>query len=214
MKIILKDVTIINPDQNIYCKTDILLIDGIISKIGEIKEEDYKTSTVYELEDKIITPGFFDMHVHLREPGREDEETIKSGSDAAMNGGFTGIACMPNTSPAIDTAEVVSFIINKSKDLLVDVYPIGAVTKERKGESLSPILELIEAGVVGLSDDGAVIKTAAMLKSAFEYALMNNIPVIDHCEDCSLLDGSMNEGITSTMLGLPPRYLQSLKILL
>ncbi|MFH0736856.1 MAG: dihydroorotase [bacterium] len=204
MKIIFKDVKVINPEQNINYKTNILLTDGIITAVGEIKEEDYKTSTVYDMSGKIITPGFFDMHVHLREPGREDEETIKTGSEAAMAGGFTGIACMPNTIPAIDSAEVVNFVISKSKNLLVDVYPIGAVTKDRKGENLSPVLELIEAGIVGLSDDGSVIKTAAMLKSAFEYALMNDIPVIDHCEDCSFLDGVMNEGVTSTMLGLPP----------
>ncbi len=123
----------------------------------------------------------------LREPGREDEETVKTGCDSAANGGFTGIACMPNTEPAIDSAEVVSFIKKEAANHLVDVYPIGAATIGRKGEILSPMAELKEAGVVGFSDDGVAIKTASILKRAFEYAKMFNLPIIEHCEDESLV---------------------------
>lgn len=203
MKIILKNIRIIDPEINFDEINNIVITEGVVEKIGELSQDDISNAQVFELDGKIISAGFFDMHVHLREPGREDEETVKTGSLAAMEGGFTGIACMPNTDPAIDSAEVVEFILNKGKGQLVDVFPIGAVTKERKGESLSPILELIEAGVVGLSDDGVAVKTAKMMRNALEYAKEYNIPIIEHCEDSSLCDGSMNEGTISTMLGLP-----------
>ncbi len=203
MKIIFKNIRIIDPELNLDEINSIVINNGIIEKIGEINQEDVTEAQLFEMDGKTISAGFFDMHVHLREPGREDEETVKTGSLAAMDGGFTGIACMPNTDPAIDSAEVVEFILNKGKGQVVDVYPIGAVTKERKGESLSPILELIEAGVVALSDDGVAVKTSKMMRNALEYSKEYNIPIIEHCEDSSLSEGAMNEGATSTMLGLP-----------
>ena len=202
MKVLLQDINLYNPDQNIDEKsTSVLLEDGIISEIGDIKTKDVN---VYELKGKYIVPGFFDMHVHLREPGREDEETVVTGSNAAANGGFTGIACMPNTKPAIDSAEVVNFIKEQIKNHVVDVYPIGAATIGREGEILSPMAELAEAGVVGFSDDGVAIKTASILRKVLEYSKMYNLPVIEHCEDETLADGVMNEGLNSTLLGLPP----------
>lgn len=201
MKVLLKDVNLYNPAQKIDEKsTSVLLEDGIISEIGDIKTKD---ASVYELRGKYIVPGFFDMHVHLREPGREDEETVVSGSDAAANGGFTGIACMPNTKPAIDSAEIVNFIKNQSRNHIVDVYPIAAATIGREGEILSPMAELTEAGVVGFSDDGVAIKTASILRKVLEYSKMYNLPVIEHCEDETLANGAMNEGLNSTLLGLP-----------
>ncbi|MGK9368152.1 dihydroorotase [Melioribacter sp. Ez-97] len=204
MKIILKDVTLLNPDQKLNEKKDLLIEDGIISKVGGLKEEDYENSAVYDFAGKYCVPGLFDMHVHLREPGREDEETIETGSNAAAAGGFTEIACMPNTTPDIDSAEIVRYIKEKSKNHLVEVYPVAAATKKRQGEAISPMFELYEAGAVGFSDDGAAIKTAAVLKNALEYSKMFNVPIIEHCEDETLADGAMNEGITSTILGLPP----------
>jgi dihydroorotase len=144
------------------------------------------------------------MHVHLREPGREDEETIISGCDSAANGGFTGIACMPNTEPAIDSAEVVIFIKRKAASHLVDVHPVAAATVGRKGEVISPMAELYENGAVGFSDDGVAIKASAILRRALEYSKMFGTPVIEHCEDETLACGSMNEGLNSTTLGLPP----------
>jgi dihydroorotase len=202
MKVLLKNVNLFCPDQSIDKKsTSVLLEDGIISEIGDIKTKD---ANVYELSGKYVVPGFFDMHVHLREPGREDEETVITGANAAANGGFTGIACMPNTKPAIDSAEVVNYIKDQANNHLVDVYPIGAATIGREGEVLSPIAELAEAGAVGLSDDGVAIKTASILRKVLEYSQMYNLPVIEHCEDDSLADGAMNEGLNSTMLGLPP----------
>ena len=206
MKVILKNVGILNPDQKLNEKnTNILLSEGKIAKIGELNSEDVKGETKeYDLSGKYIVPGFFDMHVHLREPGREDEETVITGCQSAANGGFTGLACMPNTEPAIDSAEVVSLIKKQAANQLVDVFVIAAATLGRKGEVISPMAELKESGVVGFSDDGVAIKTAAILRRAMEYSGMYNLPVIEHCEDETLAGGAMNEGINSTKLGLPP----------
>jgi len=205
MKIILKNVNLLNPEQGINEKgTDLLITDGIISKIGIISEKEVTDARVYNLTGKYVVPGLFDMHVHLREPGREDEETVKTGCDSAAAGGFTGIACMPNTEPPVDSAEVVTLIKEKAQFHLVDVYPVGAATLGRKGEIISPMAELVEAGAVGFSDDGIAIKTSAMLRRSLEYSGMYNVPVIEHCEDESLTGGAMNEGINSTVLGLPP----------
>ncbi len=203
MNIVLKDVTILHPEQKLNEKTDILIEDGIIKKIGNLTESETKSAEVFSLDKNYCVPGFFDMHVHLREPGREDEETVVTGCNSAAAGGFTGLACMPNTDPAIDSAEIVSSIIQKSKNHLVDVFPIGAVSVARKGESLAPIAELVEAGAVGFSDDGVAVKTAALLRNALEYAGMYNAPIIEHCEEPTLDDGVMNESLTSTQLGLP-----------
>ncbi len=205
MKLLLKNANLLNPQQKLNLNaTSILIEDGIIKQIGKVDETELKNCKVIELDGKYIVPGFFDMHVHLREPGREDEETVVTGCNSAANGGFTGIACMPNTDPAIDSAEVVSLIKKESANHLVDVYPIGAATVGRKGEILSPMAELREAGVVGFSDDGVAIKTSSLLKRALEYAKMFNLPIIEHCEDESLAGGSMNESVNSTLLGLTP----------
>ncbi len=203
MKILLKNIHIIHPEEKLNETSDILIINGIIKEVKRnIKPAaDVK---VFNLEGKYAAPGFFDMHVHFREPGREDEETVASGSDAAANGGFTGVACMPNTNPAIDSAQVVKFIKEKAESKLNDVFPIAAATIGRKGEALSPIAELKEAGVVALSDDGVAIKTAFILRKVLEYASMFDLTVIDHCEEPTLAGGAMNEGLNSTKLGMPP----------
>ena len=138
MKIILKDINLYHPQQKLDVKnTSILLQDGVISKLGNLKPKDFEKADVYEFAGNYIVPGFFDMHVHLREPGREDEETVNSGCNAAANGGFTGVACMPNTKPAIDSAETVNFIKEQANAHLVDVYPIAAATigRARAGQS-------------------------------------------------------------------------------
>lgn len=205
MKVVIKNVNILNPYQNLnQANTNILIDDGIIKKIGEITSSESEGAKIFELNGKIVVPGLFDMHVHLREPGREDEETVITGCNSAASGGFTAVACMPNTDPAIDSAEVVNFIKSQAKDHLVDVFPIGAVTVGRKGEVLSPMAELKDAGVVGFSDDGTAIKTSSILKRALEYARMFDLPIIEHCEDESLAGGSMNESLNSTVLGLTP----------
>jgi len=205
MKVALKNVNLIHPEQKIDEKNvSILLVNGIISKIGKLSKEDLDGAKELDLENKYVVPGFFDMHVHLREPGREDKETVESGCNSAANGGFTAVACMPNTEPAIDSAEVVNFIKEKASAHLVDVYPVGAATLKREGEVIAPMAELYEAGVIGFSDDGVAVKSASVLRRALEYSSMYNVPIIEHCEDESLSGGAMNEGVNSTMLGLPP----------
>lgn len=205
MKILLKNLTAINPEQNIHeNKIDLLLLDGKIAEFGRNLDYDKNSIKSFDLSGKIVTPGFIDIHVHLREPGREDEETIESGCKSAAFGGFTAVACMPNTEPAIDSVEVVEFIKNKSRNNIVDVYPVAAATVGRKGEFLSPMFELKEAGAVAFSDDGVAIKTASILKRAMEYSKMVGLPIIEHCEDDSLSSGAMNEGINSTLFGLSP----------
>lgn len=203
MKYLLKNLQIIDPTLHINQISDIIIENGIIKKIAENINPSDDVKTI-EFEKTICTLGFFDMHVHLREPGYEQAETIKTGSDAAAEGGFTAIACMPNTNPTIDTSEVVESILKKSENHIVNVFPIGAVTKGRKGESLSPIYEMHESGAVGFSDDGVAVKTANMVKLALEYSKLIGTPLIEHCEDESLFGGSINEGTISTELGLPP----------
>jgi len=205
MKIILKNVDVIHPEEKLNLKrVSVLVTDGIISKIGELNKDEMRADREFDFSGKILSPGLFDMHVHLREPGREDEETVITGCNSAAAGGFTAVACMPNTEPAIDAAEVVNFIKEQASGHLVDVYPVAAASLGRKGEIISPMAELIEAGAVAFSDDGTAIKTSSVLRRAFEYANMYNVPIVEHCEDESLSDGAMNEGINSTLLGLPP----------
>jgi dihydroorotase len=203
MKVVFKDVKIVNPAQGLNETSSILIEDGIIKKIGEISKEDSKDAQVFEFEGKVCSPGFFDMHVHLREPGRENAETIQTGCNSAAAGGFTGVASMPNTNPCSDNAETISSIIEKSKSHLVDVHPIGAVTVGRKGEELAPLAELFDAGAKAFSDDGVSVKTAQILRTAMEYSKMFNTSIIEHCEDASMAGGVMNESFVSTQLGLP-----------
>ncbi len=205
MKILLKNIHLINPYTNVDKEnSSFLIVNGKIEKMGKFDSNDEKEAKVFDLNDKIVAPGFFDMHVHLREPGREDEETVVTGCNSAAYGGFTGVACMPNTEPAIDSAEVVNFILKQARNHIVDVHPVGAATIGRKGEVISPMAELFEAGAVGFSDDGVAIKTASVLRRALEYSSMYKTPIIEHCEDETLAGGAMNEGINSTILGLPP----------
>lgn len=196
MKVILKNVNVLHPKDNLDEKNiSVLLVDGRIAKFSNKFGNEAEGAKEIDLTGKIILPGFFDMHVHLREPGREDEETVVSGCNSAANGEFTAIACMPNTEPAIDSAEVVRFIKDQAKDHLVDVFPVGAATLARKGEVIAPMAELSEAGAVGFSDDGAAIKNASVLRRALEYSKMYGAPIIEHCEDESLADGVMRKSV-------------------
>lgn len=150
-----------------------------------------------------LSPGWMDMHVHLREPGLEHKETIKSGCAAAAAGGFTAVACMPNTKPAIHTRDVVEYIVNRSASLPVEVHPIGCVSKDRKGESLAEMADMKEGGAVAFSDDGDPVYNARLMRTALEYAAMLDMPVINHEEDLDLSrPGHMHEGRVSTRLGL------------
>ena len=202
MDVLIKNIHLINPEQNLNEVTDLLIENGIIKKIGKIdKIEGIGT---IEFSNAYCAPGFFDMHVHFREPGYEQAETLITGAESAAEGGFTGVAVMPNTSPAIDNGDLVNSVLAKTKSHLVDVFPIGAVTVGRNGEHLAPLAEMAEEGAVAFSDDGTAVKTAKILRYALEYSGMLNKVVIEHCEDESLAGGAMNEGKISTELGLPP----------
>ncbi len=202
MDILIKKIHIVNPEQKINITADILIRDGIIIKIGEIN--DVKDVQTLEFPNAYCAPGFFDMHVHFREPGYEQAETLQSGANSAAAGGFTGVAIMPNTEPTIDNGEMIKSIIAKTEKFLVDVFPIGAVTVKRAGEQLAPLLEMSQEGAVAFSDDGTTVKTSKILRYALEYSQMINKPIIEHCEDDSLAGGAINEGAISTQLGLPP----------
>ena len=152
----------------------------------------------------IVAPGFFDIHVHLREPGTEEAETIATGGNAAVAGGFTAVAAMPNTKPPNDNPSITHYIVSEAKrSSPARVFPIGAITKEQKGETLAEIGEMFEAGIVGISDDGKPVMDGQLFRRALEYAQMFDMPVIQHCEDLNLSKGGvMHEGAYSTRLGL------------
>lgn len=204
MRILIKGGRVIDPKTNIDKVMDIMIYKGVIEEIGENLESDIAEITVIDAAGKIVTPGLVDMHAHLREPGFEYKEDIESGTKSAAMGGFTSVACMPNTSPVIDNAPLVEYIINKSNQVgSCNVYPVGAISKGLKGEMLSEIGELKFAGVVAISDDGRPVENASLMRRALEYANMFDTLVISHCEDMQLLDGGvMNEGYMSTYLGL------------
>lgn len=196
---LIKGGKIVDPTSK-KAKIEDLLIEGryIVEKFTAV--EDIKT---IDADGLIVTPGLIDLHVHLREPGREDEETVESGARAAAAGGFTTICCMPNTKPSIDTVSVVKQIKDHSKKAPIDVLVIAAITKDRQGKSLTEMGELAEAGVVAFSDDGSPVADAQIMRSAMEYAKTFDKLIIDHAEDPSLSAGGvMNEGYFSTMLGL------------
>lgn len=202
MAILIKNGRVLNPASKLDRVLDIYIAGGKISKIG--KNLKVKASKTIDAKGKIVTPGLIDMHTHLREPGREDVETILSGSIAAVNGGFTSIICMPNTNPPIDNASTLEFILEKAKKAHCNIYPVATITKARKGEELSEMAELEKLGAVGFSDDGSSVKNSLLMRSAMEYSLMLDTPILEHCEDESLSSGgSMNEGYISTILGLP-----------
>ena len=204
MKRLLRGGHLVDPLQGIDGIRDVLIEDGRVAAVGVDLPVGTGTEVIVVPAGLIVCPGFVDMHVHLREPGQEHKETIATGTAAAAAGGFTAVACMPNTSPVNDNASVTRSILEKAAlEGLVRVYPIGAVTKGSKGETLSEIAELRDAGCVALSDDGKPVSTALMMRRALEYAGMYQMPVIDHCEDCSLKgEGVAHEGYVASMLGL------------
>ena len=205
-KYLLKGGRYIDPSTNSDAVIDIFIVDGIIASMKPSIASP-PDCEVIDLRGKIVAPGFVDMHVHLREPGFEHKETIETGTLSAAYGGFTAVCCMPNTNPAIDDESIVRFVHSQGKLVnkgIVDVYPIGAVTKGRAGKELSSIAELVQAGAVGLSDDGAPVFDAEIMRRVLEYAGMFDVPVIQHCEEPSLVRGGvMNEGFVATELGLP-----------
>ena len=203
MNLLIKGGRVIDPSQGIDANLDVLIADGVVLELGQGLAAPEGTPAI-DACGLIVTPGLIDMHVHLRDPGLEYKEDIATGSRSAAAGGFTSVACMPNTSPVIDSKAIASYIINKAKnEALVNVFPIGCITKGGKGESLAEMGELKEAGCVGVSDDGKPVCNSELMRRALEYAKGIGIAVISHSEDLALVgEGVMNEGFVSTELGL------------
>lgn len=201
-KLLLSGGRIVDPAQGVDEAADLLIEDGLIAARGGELQAD--GAEVFDASGLVVAPGFIDMHVHLREPGHEYKEDVESGTAAAAAGGFTGVACMPNTDPVNDNRSVTELIMERADERgSVPVYPIGCVSVGQRGEALAEIGELVEGGCVAVSDDGYPVATAELMRRALEYTLMFDIPVIEHCEDLSLTrKASMNEGATSTALGL------------
>ncbi len=202
MNLIIKNGRVIDPSQNLDEEMDILIDNGKVAKIGKkLKAPDFKE---VEAKGLFVFPGFIDMHTHLREPGYEYKEDIKSGTEAAAAGGITSVACMANTNPINDNEGVTSFIIERAKDVAkVNVFPIGAVSKRMKGEELVEMGYIAEAGAVGFSDDGYPVRSSLVLRRALEYQRMIDRIIIEHAEDLQLsADGVANESPLTYKLGL------------
>jgi dihydroorotase len=212
--LIIENGRLIDPAQNLDGIYDILVDQGKIIQVKRREKEDTgkaterksssKDLTVFDASGMLMIPGMIDMHTHLREPGHEYKETIKTGCQAAASGGFTSIACMANTIPVNDNQSVTEYILRKARmEGCVNVFPVGAITRGLNGETLTEMGELKEAGVIALSDDGKSVKNSEVMRRAMEYAQIFDLPIISHCEDPDLAkNGVMNEGFVSTCLGL------------
>jgi dihydroorotase len=194
---------VVDPANHFDSPADVLIIGGKISAVGK-KLSAPKGIEVFDARGKIICPGLIDLHVHLREPGQTTKENLASGTAAAARGGFTSIVCMPNTSPAIDNSGTVALIHERAaREGVVNVFVTGAITKNIAGEELAQIGSLKKAGIVAITDDGHCVQNNELMRHACEYAKMFDLPVMDHCQDYSLVtDGVMHEGYWSTALGL------------
>ncbi len=202
MPIVIKNGRVIDPASGTDRVADVLIVEGRIAGVGPGLSA--AQAEVFDASGMIVAPGFIDMHVHLREPGFEHAETIESGSRAAAAGGFTSICCMPNTKPVNDSATVTSYIVERARSrAVVNVFPIGAITKGSAGEELAAIGAMKAAGAVAISDDGQPVSSSLVMRRAMEFARSYDVPVIDHCEDLSLsAGGDMHEGAPSVRWGL------------
>jgi dihydroorotase len=201
-KLVLKNGRVIDPGTGTDSALDVAIEDGFIRDIA--KDIDGSGCEVFDASGLIVAPGFIDMHVHLREPGFEYAETIETGSRAAAAGGFTSICCMPNTKPVNDSPTVTHYILERARQKSpVNVYPIGAITKNSAGEELASLASMKKAGIVAISDDGRPVMNSRVIRRAMELARALDLPVIEHCEDLHLsAGGDMHEGVESVRLGL------------
>jgi len=203
-KRLLKGGHVVDPVNGRNGVFDLLIEDGRIARVGRDLPRDLADEVVDVPSGLLVCPGLIDMHVHLREPGQEHKETVATGAAAAAAGGFTAVACMPNTTPVNDNAGVTGYILRKAAEAnLVRVYPIGAVSRGQQGEQLADIAELKQAGCVAVTDDGRPVATALLMRRALEYTSMFDMPVIEHCEEQTLkADGVAHEGFQAATLGL------------
>src|SRR6516162_9908528 len=202
MSIVIRNGRVIDPASGTDRVADVLIVDGRIA--GVTPSLSSPKAEVYDATGMVVAPGFIDMHVHLREPGFEHAENIESGSRAAAAGGFTSICCMPNTKPVNDSATVTSYIVQQAKaKAVVNVFPIGAITKGSAGEELAAIGAMKSAGAVAISDDGLPVMNARVMRRDMEFARSYDLPIIQHCEDLNLsAGGDMHEGANSVRWGL------------
>lgn len=201
MNLVIKGGRVIDPVSGVDRVADLRIEKGLIDRVGK----GLPAERVISAKGLWVVPGLIDMHVHLREPGYEYKETIETGSRAAAAGGFTAVACMPNTRPVNDNGSVTDFILSEARRCaIVRVYPIGAISRGQKGRTLAEIGEMAECGVVALSDDGKPVMSSELMRRGMEYAKTFGLPVISHCEDLDLSrGGAMHEGEVSLRLGLP-----------
>ena len=204
--ILLRGGRLVDPSQKLDEVGDLLVVDGVVEavgRVGDVRRDGDALETI-ECGGRVVSPGFIDVHCHLREPGREEVETIASGARAAAAGGFTAVCAMPNTDPVTDNQAAVGFIISQAKKAGGSrVYPIGAISIGEMGETLAEFGEMVGAGAVAVSDDGKPVVSAQLMRTALEYARTFGIPVADHCEEPTLAHGgAMNEGLMSARLGL------------
>jgi len=201
--VLIKGGRVIDPSQNRDEVADVLLMDGVVAEVGnDIGTPD--DAEVVDAVGKVVAPGFVDVHVHLREPGKEEAETIATGARSAAAGGFTGVCAMPNTDPVTDNQAAIGFVIKQAREAeAARVYPIGTISIGQRGERLAEFGSMISAGAVAVSDDGRPVVSSHLMRTALEYARTFDIPVADHCEEPTLAKGGvMHEGMVSTRLGL------------
>jgi len=206
MNVVLKGGRIVDPSQGMDAVSDLLIKNGKISRIGkDIPPSKAESEKIINLRGMVVAPGLVDMHVHLREPGFEYKETIRTGSEAAVAGGFTSIACMANTNPVNDNRSVTEFILKQARlGAMAHVFPVAALSRGQAGETLTEFGDLKSAGAVAFSDDGNPVADSGIMRHALEYACSLDMPVLSHCEDRGLSSGGlMHEGFVSTELGLP-----------
>lgn len=199
--LLIQNGTVLDPSRNFEQRADLLVRDGKIVAIGHHLGH---ADRIIDAAGCYVTPGLIDIHVHLREPGDEEEETIASGAAAAVAGGFTTICCMPNTKPALDNEAQVEFVLRESERVgLANVYPVGAITKERAGRELAEIGSMHQRGAIAFSDDGVGVADASVMRKALQYAKMFDTVLMQHCEEPTLSGGAMHAGMVSTILGMP-----------
>ena len=194
---------VIDPVNKMNDVMNVALKDGKIHSVTKDLPKGFSPNITIDARGLWVVPGLMDLHVHLREPGREDKETIDTGTRAAAAGGFTGIACMPNTNPVLDEESKIRYVVQRGERCPCRIYPIGAITRNLEGEALSPFAEMVSAGARAFSDDGKSVYRSSMMRNALNYSKSFNVPIVCHCEDPDLSEGGhMNESNVSTMLGI------------
>jgi dihydroorotase len=194
---------VIDPAKRIDDTLTVAVKDGRIASVSKGIPKEFAKAKVIDARGKWVVPGLMDMHVHLREPGREDKETIETGTMAAAAGGFTAVACMPNTNPVLDEEAKIRYVIQRAEGCASRVFPVGAITKGSEGDELAPMGEMVRVGARAVSDDGRPVEKSNIMRNALNYSKSFDIPVICHCEDTGLsAKGHMNEGVVSTRMGV------------